>query len=318
MAETKHKRFRLAFVNAAEDVPRIVRAYGRACFGEFAMVLRPTDGRGVMVLVTKDGARMWRSGESDAPVVPEVATTPQDAVALVKTEQKAVPKPGPITLRGQWSGFLHCDDGAPRVELTRKLAAYGLLRIDSSGTGWTWTVERTEKWFSAPGSDTGQAPTLLRAIEGGLARAMGLLGEACSTRDSHRRAAHDEGWAAAHPIRPAKEGPDPTERLRPKEPRRKKAAEPPRVDAPVALPDAPATPGGVQRMAEELAHEADALAAIRDVSWVWHDSTALDDAVAWFRQAGLGDLADDLASYEGAPCVRVVVASVRNEAPGAE
>jgi hypothetical protein len=301
VAEHKPKRFRLAFVNAAEDVPRIVRAYGRACFGEFALVLRPTDSRGVLVRVTREGAWVWRADDHDAPILPEVAIDPRDAVALVKTEQKAILKPGPITLRGQWAGYLHCDDGVPRVELTRKLAAYGLLRISSSATGWTWTVERTEKWFSTPGSDTGTAPTLLRAIEAGLARAMGLLGEACSTRDSHRRAALDEGWATAHPIRPAKEGRDPTERLRPKEPRRTKAAEPPRMDAPVALPDAPATPAGVQRMADELAREADALAALRDVTWVWHDSTAIDDAVAWFREAGLGDIADDLASYQGSP-----------------
>ena len=36
------QRFRLALVNAAEDVPRVIRAYGRACGGEFALVLRPT------------------------------------------------------------------------------------------------------------------------------------------------------------------------------------------------------------------------------------------------------------------------------------
>jgi hypothetical protein len=296
-----HKRFRLALVNAAEDVPRLIRAYGRACFGEFALVLRPTEHRGVMVRLTKDGAWSWRAGESDAPVLPETRLDAKDAVALVKTEQKAVRKPGPITLRGQWSGYLHCEDGVPRVELTRKLAAYGILRLTSSSTGWTWTVERTEKWFSAPGSDSGTAPTLVAAIEAGLARAMGLLGEACSTRDSHRRAALDEDWAAGHPIRPAKEGKDPTERLRPKKPRRTKAAPPPRMDAPVSLPDAPATPTGVERMAEEVAREADALAQGRGVSGAWHDSTALQDAVAWFRGVGLEHVAEDLVSYEGGP-----------------
>jgi len=35
---TKPKRFRLSLVNAAEDVPRLIRAYGRACMGEFALV----------------------------------------------------------------------------------------------------------------------------------------------------------------------------------------------------------------------------------------------------------------------------------------
>ncbi len=100
-----------------------------------------------------------------------------DAVALVKTEQQALAKPGPITLRGQWNGTLTCDGGAPRVELVRKLAASGGLRIVSPpGEGWAWSVERVEKWFSRPGADTGTATTLIKAIEGRLARAMGLLG----------------------------------------------------------------------------------------------------------------------------------------------
>src|SRR5690606_39013517 len=153
-------------------------------------------------LVTKkDGGRFWRSDErpadggevgGDAPRTPEYPVAAADAVKLVRMEQKLLPKAGPITLRGQWSGHLSCDEGVPRVELQRKLAAYGVLRVVSDPTrGWTWSVERTEKWFSKPGADTGTAPSLLRAIEGGLARAMGLLGEACSVRDSRRRAALD-------------------------------------------------------------------------------------------------------------------------------
>jgi hypothetical protein len=217
--------FRLVFVNAAEDVPRLVRAYGRACDGEFALVLRPTEERGVLVLVRKkDGASFWRAPSSpvetsDAPGLPTSPITAAEAVALARTEQKAVPKAGPITLRGQWTGTVACDGGAPRVELVRKLAAYGVLRIVSDpGVGWTWRVERTEKWFSRPGADTGTAHTLIKAIEGGLARAMGLLGEACSVRDSRRRAALDTAYAAEHPIKPAREGKDPTERFNPKEP----------------------------------------------------------------------------------------------------
>ena len=180
MAEHKPKRFRLNLVNAAEDVPRLVRAYGRACDGEFALVLRPREQRGVLVLVTKkDGARMWRSGGggADAPGVPDTAIAPADAVKLVKVEQKALPTAGPITLRGQWSGYLHCDGGQPRVELRRKLAAYGTLALVSSPDGWIWTVERSEKWFSEPGSDT--APR--RRCSGG-SRPVSPARWACSAR----------------------------------------------------------------------------------------------------------------------------------------
>lgn len=50
---------------------------------------------------------------------------------------------------------------------------------------------------------------------------MGLLGEVCSVRDSRRRAALDTAYAVEHPIRLALEGKDPTERLQPREPRKK-------------------------------------------------------------------------------------------------
>jgi hypothetical protein len=213
MSDDTGKKFKLSFVNAAEDIPRQIRAYGKACHGEFGLVLRPTEQRGALVLIGKDGARFWRSQGADAPSMPEGSLDTKDAVALVKTEQKAMPEAGPITLKGQWSGWMHCDNGTPRVEITRKLAAYGVLTITSSPKGWTWAVTRTEKWFSKPGSDTGTATTLSRAIEAGLARAMGLLGEACSVRDSRRRGALDAGWAAEHPVVPAKEGKDPLDRI---------------------------------------------------------------------------------------------------------
>ncbi len=223
MSENATKRFRLSLVNAAEDVPRVIRAYGRACFGEFALVLRPTEHRGVLVLVSKDGAFSWKSnGISDAPQLPIAALAAKDAVALVCDEQKGVAKPGPITLRGQWSGFLHCEGGKPRVELVRKLASYGVLHIESSADGWNWKVERTEKWFTKRGADSGTAKTLVKAVENGLARAMGLLGEACSVRDSRRRAAMDEGYAKEHPVKAAREGKDPTDRIKAKAPRTSK------------------------------------------------------------------------------------------------
>lgn len=83
-------------------------------------------------------------------------------------------------------------------------AAYGVLRIVSNpGEGWNWRGERTDKWFSRPGADTVPAATLIKTIEGGLARSIGLLGEACSVRDSHRRIAHNTDYAVEHPVRPA-------------------------------------------------------------------------------------------------------------------
>ena len=222
------KRFRLSFVNAAEDVPRVIRAYGRACGGEFALVLRPTESTGILVHVSKQGAVQWtpRDGR-DAPAFPEEATTSEDAVAAVKEAQKRPGRQGPITLRGQWSGYLHCDGNVPVVELRRKLATYAVLTIASRPEEgvWAWKVERLERWFGGPGQDTGEAPSLLLAVEAGLASAMGLLGQVCGQRDSRRRGAYDTGWAEKYPVKPAKEGRDPTQRLKPRRRRaRKKTA----------------------------------------------------------------------------------------------
>lgn len=218
----KPKAFRLSFVNAAEDVPRLIRAYGRACGAEFGLVLRPAERRAALVRIAKEGTKFWRSDDTgDAPGTPASEISGKDAVTLIRTEQKALPKEGPITLRGNWSGYVLCDEGTPRVTLQRKLAAYGILRIRNADAGWEWTVDREGRWFSTPGADSGTASTLLVAIEAGLRGAMRLLGEACSVRDSHRRASMDEGYAAGHPVRPAKEGKDPTTRMKPPRERRK-------------------------------------------------------------------------------------------------
>lgn len=226
------KRFRLSMINAAEDVPRLIRAYGRACDGEFALVLRPPQARGTLVLIqpVQKGGQSWKwsTEEGFAPTRPSEPIKASEAVALVKAEQKNLPRPGPITLRGQWSGYLYCEGGAPRIEMTRKLASYAVLTISSDPTdgrvGWRWKIERTAKWFSTPNTEEGRASTLLQAIEAGLKTAMGLLGEACSHRDTSRRAAFDEDWSTRHPIKPAREHKrNPLDRLKSKVPRSKTA-----------------------------------------------------------------------------------------------
>lgn len=207
---------------------------------------------------------------TDAPGLPTSLVEEAEAVRLVKAEQKAPGKAGPITLRGRWTGTLICDGGVPRVELRRKLATYGMLHVESvAGEGWTWRVERTEKWFSEPGRDEGSAPTLLSAIQEGLKGAMGMLSEACSHRDSHRRAAYDTSWAERHPIRPAREGRNPTERLKVKEGRRRRSRS-------AAVPAPPDASGLRERTAEEAsAFEADPKATTAK-AWVRAALRALD------------------------------------------
>ena len=228
---THPKKFRLTITNAAEDMPRMLSAYGRFNGGECALVLRPIDGKAALVHIEKTGATHWSvDGQScgDAPMVPSVACTEAEAVAIINSIKKDLPKSAPITLRGQWRGFIHVGHAeGPQVQLIRKIATYGQLEIVSMGkAGWTWRLTRTERWFSRPGVETGETIHLAKAIEAGLAASIGVLGQACSFKDSHRRSAFDAGHAEKYPVKPARQAQDKTETLgtTPKRRTRKKAA----------------------------------------------------------------------------------------------
>ena len=304
----KPKRFRLNIVGPIEDQPRLLRAYGKACGGEAAMVLRPTEGRGVLVLVSKEGSWKWEAeGESDSPTRPTTELTAAQAVKLVKDYQKKPPEAGPTTLRGRWSGVLICDEGQPKVELKRKLAAYGTLWITSEREqGWAWRFERSPKWFSEEGETEGQGlPTLSAAIEAGVLGAMRLVKVACSFRDTRRRAAHDPAWADRHPIKEPKPTRNPTDRFEGKaaksRSRKKKAAPPSSLDTPVELPDSPATPAALHRMAAEVEAEADALAGLRGVTWLWVEPQPITDIADFFDKRDLPALAEPIRAYRAGP-----------------
>lgn len=229
------KSFRLDMVNAAEDIPRVIRTYVKLKGMECALVLRPHDGQGVMVHAEGGQAWKWTGLESDVPQRPNEAVALSATVPVLKGAQQSLPPQGPVTLRGQWSGKLSCDNGNPRISLERRVASYGTLHVwsDAVKKVWHWQVERVEKWFSRSGKQDGTATTLVQAIRDGLANAMGLLGEACSVRDSRRRAALDSTYAETHPNKPAREGKDPTEKFNPKEPKQAKA---PATRAPKTAP----------------------------------------------------------------------------------
>ena len=305
----KPKRFRLNIVGPIEDQPRLLRAYGKACGGEAALVLRPTEGRGVLVLVSPEGSWKWEPGQDgDSPVRPSVEVTAAEAVKLVRDLQKKPPQPGPTTLRGRWSGVLICDDGQPQVELKRRLATYGTLWIRSNREqGWSWTFERGEKWYSEVGETEGSGlPTLSAAIEAGVLGAMSLVREACSFRDTRRRAAHDPDWAERHPIRTPKPTRNPTERFegkaaQPRRRRKKKAPPPSALDTPVELPDSPSTPAALQRMASEVEAEGDALASLRSVSWLWVEPQPVADIADFFDKRGLPGMGEAIRSFRAGP-----------------
>jgi len=232
---------------------------------------------------------------------PETPITAREAVALIKAEQKNVPKSGPTTLRGRWTGTLSCEDGQPRVELRRKLVTYGTLTVSSHmGSGWSWSFERSDKWFSDDGVSSGEGfATLSAAIEGGVLGAMSLVREACSFRDTRRRAAHDPAYAAKHPIKTPKPMRNPTERLGTRGRGRKaRVAAPPKpVEDGTPAPDVPQTPAALGRMAEEVSREGDALAELTGRRWIWEETTRASAIAEWFDDNGFQGLAEAITDY---------------------
>jgi len=333
----RYKRFRLSIVGAAEAVPRVIRANGRACDGEFGLVMRPPEPKAVLVLVQKDGnAAFWKGDQgdkSDSPLKPILTTTPADAVAQIKSAQKSPPKVGPVTLRGRWTGYLYCEGGQPRVELKRKLATYGTLWVFSNGTdGWAWTFERAAKWFGSSGETSGRKlPTLLDAIQIAVLGAMKLVQDACGFRDTRRRAAHDEAWADKYPIKKREPKRNPTERLKekpPKKARKKKASapKPKRQPAPKAVntrdaaPEVPQDRGTLQTMADTAARAAHDLVAVDDVSADWELVASPPQIAAWFDEQGFQGIGEAILDYAHDPTYPVdeFLADVRKDLKAAE
>lgn len=59
---------RLSIVTPTEDLPRVVRAYRRTRAGELALVLRPVEGRALVVDLPRSGSpKVWRSWAPDRP-----------------------------------------------------------------------------------------------------------------------------------------------------------------------------------------------------------------------------------------------------------
>lgn len=224
------KAVRLTFIGAAEDIPRRIGAHVRTSAGEFALVLRPLDSQGALIVVLKNrDAAVWTATMGrDSPLVPTEEVSAERALAIARSFVTDTGQPGPIRLRGQWSGSFTLEGNTPRVALQRRIASYGTLRVESHGRdGWRWSFQRSEGWFTkATTTEGGPFENLERAIEGGIKGAMGLVKEACSFRDTRRRAAHDSAYADKHPIKAPKDGTDPTQKVKSPPPKPERKAKP--------------------------------------------------------------------------------------------
>lgn len=235
---------KLSILGADEDLPRLLMCSGYACGGGFAFVHRVRTNEAMLAHQVKgEAAQIWQTSEGQAPSRPPTGVT-TEAAALVRFRElkKDAGAAGPATLKGSWTGVLHCgDDGKPQVRLERKVAAYGVLRLVSNPTGsWTASFERQKRWYSTEGTQSVTRTGLADAIQAGMGLVVGMVSEACSFRDTKRRGAVDAEYAATKPPKPKKAPPkDRTEKVLTRMETPAKAAAKPKKDKPPKAPPAP-------------------------------------------------------------------------------
>lgn len=206
-------KLKLTIIGAAEDIPRLVTAAGKGCDGsDLVLIWRPHDLKLLLAIKPPKGsALVWVSDTSDlpegvkqkkeltdAPMVPRTEVTARQLSAMAARLKGDLPKTGPELLRGEWSGHLICDD-VPVVELTRRLAPYATLTLRSRPGEWMATVRTKQTWFAAAEEHSSTDPHFYSAILAGLRRSYAMVGQACSMRDTRRRAPLDPEYAAKHP-----------------------------------------------------------------------------------------------------------------------
>ena len=239
-------KFTLRVIGSDEDLPRRVEAYGKhPVIGQVALVL----GLGsILACVSPEGvAKAWRGDGWASPGTPSSATSVEEIVAGIKAAKAQTPSKGAKTLKGSWKGYLTCEGGLmghlPVVVLSRKIASYGTLHIEGRVNGWTYRFEREERWFTKPGSVTGNDPlsSFPVAIQRGLAAAMGLVQEACGVQHTRQRRDIDPAYAAQHPRPERAPRPDVPFDTKLKPPKPAKAPKPPKEAKAPKAPKAPST-----------------------------------------------------------------------------
>lgn len=317
---TPRKAFKIAVIGADEDVPRSLQAYvrlpGRG--GEFFLCWnRGQEPEMRTGLVARGEAP--RIARGAAPYKPTEEIDRNALVAEFKEAARAGSKiaAGPMTLRGSWSATLSFDDrGEPTVELVRKLTTYGRMVVRSFHGGWKPSFDRDERWFGkARDKAYGPEQSLSRAITEAMGIATGLVAEACTYRDTTRRADVDTAYAEKHPPRHRADPQPPLERARegkPKRERKPAAATTAPRDETVTKPAADSNPfeeamkhvrpGDWKALTELYAPPSDAALQRKLGAWLdkyaknGEDATILLDGRDNAGEAGIrGDALDEIA-----------------------
>jgi hypothetical protein len=201
--------------NAAEDVPRRIQGSGKTPDGgDWGLVILPHEQRSMLMVAGKAKrgdepvVRTWDSATADSPdgrvdvlgALVEDGDADESVKALRRRGNMAVGNRTDITLRGKWKGVLRWESDRPVVELRREVGSYVDLVIRSHTTeaghpAWRWEIHREERWFSKATADFGEMLTFKGAVEVALRQMEGVVGEACSVRDTRRRGALQSDYA---------------------------------------------------------------------------------------------------------------------------
>ena len=196
----------LRITNAAEDVPRLIQGSGRTpAGGTWGFALAPHTREGVLLLAPKSGGVVrWDANPArgDAPFMPSKAVKDMSAATgkLRKLAKGPTAEVTPITLNGVWKAHMVCGEKGPVVTMTRPLNNYTTVVVSSAWDDesnkpvWAWTLKRDARWFAKKGSESGQYRTLRGAIGQALAAAEGVVGPACTIKETRRRGSRDAGY----------------------------------------------------------------------------------------------------------------------------
>ncbi len=264
------KKIALRITDPENDVPSKIVARGRACDGEVNLVLEPLTSTMLVAHLPRQKGKgapsplVATSSEGDAPREPKLAMTRPEAVRAIKEASKRkMTGEAPASLRGRWVGTLYCTGELEVVVvLRRKIATYATITITSNpaSSSWSAVIARTETFFApAAIEEVVGAPTLQICIAQAVSQLGGVIGPACTVKDTHRRSELDPAYAAKHPMKRSKAPKDPTVGLKEGHaPRAPKAEKPPK---PAKEPKPPKPPKEPKVKAEKKKREPSPAAA---------------------------------------------------------
>ena len=215
-------------------------------------------GHRVSVVLEADGtAQLTLDG--DSPLAPTEPMEPKRAIGLVRARTAPDPPGWPGDTPGSVERRAAVGRGpAPGGAQAQALTSYGTLWVRSHGAqGWSWAFERDERWFAEPGRDEEHGlATLAEALQAGMLGALQLVREACSQRDTRRRAALDPDYATKHPLPTPRPGRDPFTTLKPPSARRRGTTPPPKPLDEDPAPELQTTPCASRRRGQRLLESA--------------------------------------------------------------